>query len=148
MNKKERHSIILELIENHPVGTQEELVSLLQKEGYMATQATVSRDIRELGLLKADHGDGVRYVQMNGNNRNARRYEGILKEEVQSVDYASSVLVIKTGSGMAMAVAAAIDSMQMEEIVGSIAGDDTIFLALHSAEDAKAVKEAIWQILC
>ncbi|MBQ3793256.1 MAG: arginine repressor [Lachnospiraceae bacterium] len=148
MNKKERHSIILELIENHPVGTQEELVSLLQKEGYMATQATVSRDIRELGLLKADHGDGVRYVQMNGNNRNARRYEGILKEEVQSVDYASSMLVIKTGSGMAMAVAAAIDSMQMEEIVGSIAGDDTIFLALHSAEDAKAVKEAIWQILC
>ncbi|MBR1848267.1 MAG: arginine repressor [Lachnospiraceae bacterium] len=148
MNKKERHSIILELIENHPVGTQEELVSLLQKEGYMATQATVSRDIRELGLLKADHGDGVRYVQMNDNNRNARRYEGILKEEVQSVDYASSLLVIKTGSGMAMAVAAAIDSMQMEEIVGSIAGDDTIFLALHSAEDAKAVKEAIWQILC
>ncbi|MCR5320881.1 MAG: arginine repressor [Lachnospiraceae bacterium] len=148
MNKKERHSIILELIENHPVGTQEELVSLLQKEGYMATQATVSRDIRELGLLKVDHGDGVRYVQMNGNNRNARRYEGILKEEVQSVDYASSMLVIKTGSGMAMAVAAAIDSMQMEEIVGSIAGDDTIFLALHSAEDAKAVKEAIWQILC
>ena len=148
MNKKERHSIILELIENHPVGTQEELVSLLQKEGYMATQATVSRDIRELGLLKADHGDGVRYVQMNGNNRNARRYEGILKEEVQSVDYASSMLVIKTGSGMAMAVAAAIDSMHMEEIVGSIAGDDTIFLALHSAEDAKAVKEAIWQILC
>ena len=148
MNKKERHSIILELIENHPVGTQEELVSLLQKEGYMATQATVSRDIRELGLLKADHGDGVRYVQMNDNNRNARRYEGILKEEVQSVDYASSMLVIKTGSGMAMAVAAAIDSMQMEEIVGSIAGDDTIFLALHSAEDAKAVKEAIWQILC
>ncbi|MBE5854258.1 MAG: arginine repressor [Lachnospiraceae bacterium] len=148
MNKKERHSIILELIENHPVGTQEELVSLLQKEGYMATQATVSRDIRELGLLKVDHGDGVRYVQMNDNNRNARRYEGILKEEVQSVDYASSMLVIKTGSGMAMAVAAAIDSMQMEEIVGSIAGDDTIFLALHSAEDAKAVKEAIWQILC
>jgi transcriptional regulator of arginine metabolism len=120
----------------------------LQKEGYMATQATVSRDIRELGLLKVDHGDGVRYVQMNDNNRNARRYEGILKEEVQSVDYASSMLVIKTGSGMAMAVAAAIDSMQMEEIVGSIAGDDTIFLALHSAEDAKAVKEAIWQILC
>jgi len=148
MNKKERHSIILELIENHPVGTQEELVSLLQKEGYMATQATVSRDIRELGLLKVDHGDGVRYVQMNDNNRNARRYEGILKEEVQSVDYASSMLVIKTGSGMAMAVAAAIDSMQMEEVVGSIAGDDTIFLALHSAEDAKAVKEAIWQILC
>lgn len=148
MNKKERHSIILELIENHPVGTQEELVSLLQKEGYMATQATVSRDIRELGLLKVDHGDGVRYVQMNDNNRNARRYEGILKEEVHSVDYASSMLVIKTGSGMAMAVAAAIDSMQMEEIVGSIAGDDTIFLALHSAEDAKAVKEAIWQILC
>jgi transcriptional regulator of arginine metabolism len=148
MNKKERHSIILELIENHPVGTQEELVSLLQKEGYMATQATVSRDIRELGLLKVDHGDGVRYVQINDNNRNARRYEGILKEEVQSVDYASSMLVIKTGSGMAMAVAAAIDSMQMEEIVGSIAGDDTIFLALHSAEDAKAVKEAIWQILC
>lgn len=148
MNKKERHSIILELIENHPVGTQEELVSLLQKEGYMATQATVSRDIRELGLLKVDHGDGVRYVQMNDNDRNARRYEGILKEEVQSVDYASSMLVIKTGSGMAMAVAAAIDSMQMEEIVGSIAGDDTIFLALHSAEDAKAVKEAIWQILC
>jgi len=148
MNKKERHSIILELIENHPVGTQEELVSLLQKEGYMATQATVSRDIRELGLLKVDHGDGVRYVQMNDNNRNARRYEGILKEEVQSVDYASSMLVIKTGSGMAMAVAAALDSMQMEAIVGSIAGDDTIFLALHSAEDAKAVKEAIWQILC
>ena len=115
--KTKRQAKMLELIRKHEIETQEELSDYLQKEGYQVTQATVSRDIRELKLTK---------VAMSNT---------ILKEGFVSMDMAQNILVIKTVSGMAMAVAAAIDAMHLHEIVGCIAGDDTIMCAVRSVDD-------------
>ena len=139
--KTARQRKILEIIEKNDIGTQEELVALLEKEGLEITQATISRDIRELGITKVSiDGKTQRYVTVKSAESGMNnRLLGVLRTGFVSMDMADSILVIKTSAGMAMAVAASIDALRLNQIVGSIAGDDTIFCALRSAEDGEEV---------
>ncbi len=139
--KATRHAKILELIERFEIETQEELSDRLRREGYQVTQATVSRDIRELKLTKVATVNGrQRYASISETGTDlAGKYARVFREGFRSADTAQNLLIVKTVAGMAMAVAAALDGMQCEEIVGSIAGDDTIMCALRTSEDAKAL---------
>ena len=132
--KVERHSKIVELIGKYEIETQEELAERLNEAGFNVTQATVSRDIRELKLTKMQSESGrQRYMVLESpRGTSAIKYIRILKDGYMSMDMAQNILVIKTVSGMAMAVAAALDAIQFHEIVGCIAGDDTIMCAIRS----------------
>ena len=143
--KIERHSKIVELISKYEIETQEELAALLNKEGYNVTQATVSRDIRELKLTKMPvEGGKQKYVVIqNKEGWMSDKYIRVLRDGYVSMDMAQNILVIKTVSGMAMAVAAALDAMQWNEVVGCIAGDDTIMCAVRSADDTLILMEKI-----
>ena len=143
--KKKRHKLILELIEKYDIGTQEELADKLKEEGFDVTQATVSRDIRELKLTKIATSNGKqKYATLNGNSEDlSERYVRVLREGYVSMDMAQNILVIKTVSGMAMAVAAAIDALSFSEIAGCIAGDDTIMCAVRSVDDTIIVMDKI-----
>ena len=147
--KKTRHIRIIELIEQFDIETQEELAEYLKKDGVKVTQATVSRDIRELQLSKIATSAGrQKYVILKQDNSYlGDKYIRVLKECFVSMDRAQNLLVIKTVSGMAMAVAAAIDAMKYKEIVGSIAGDDTIMVAIRTSEDTRIVMKKIREIL-
>ena len=146
--KLERHSKIVELIGKYEVETQEELAELLQAEGFKVTQATVSRDIRELKLTKAQAESGrQRYMVMDTRGNLNGKYSRILREGFVSMDMAQNILVIKTVSGMAMAVAAAPDAIHFHEIVGCIAGDDTIMCAVRSVDDTILVMDKIKQLM-
>ena len=144
-----RHKKILELISNNVVTTQEELASLLIDSNYIVTQATVSRDIRELGLTKMSvDGGPQKYVAVENNEKSINdKLLEILKAGYVSMDKAQNILVIKTVSGMAMAVAAALDALKMNEIVGSIAGDDTIMCAIRTNEDVDVVMNKLVRIV-
>ncbi len=135
--KTSRHAKILELIQKNEIGTQEELSSRLEQEGYQVTQATVSRDIRELKLTKVALSNGKqKYVVLTETNQDmTQKFARVFRDGFVSMDMAQNILVIKTVSGMAMAVAAALDAMDCNEIVGSIAGDDTIMCAVRSVDD-------------
>lgn len=139
--KIKRQTKILELIKKYEIETQEDLSAYLEKEGFQVTQATVSRDIRELKLTKVSLGNGKqKYIALLETNEDlSQKYERIFRDGFISMDIAQNILVVKTVPGMAMAVAAALDALQIQEIVGSIAGDDTIMCAVRSTEDAIAV---------
>ena len=139
--KTKRQTKMLELIKKHDIETQEELSDYLQKEGYQVTQATVSRDIRELKLTKVAMSNGrQKYAALTEANEDlSEKYTRVFRDAFVSMDMAQNILVIKTVSGMAMAVAAAIDAMHLHEIVGCIAGDDTIMCAVRSVDDTIAV---------
>lgn len=147
--KKSRHQKIKELVEKYEIETQEELADKLREAGYTVTQATVSRDIREMKLSKISMGDGrQKYaVLIHNDHYLSDKYIRVLKDGFVSMDMAQNILVVKTVSGMAMAVAAAIDAMKLKEIVGSIAGDDTIMMAVRTVEDTEAVMEKIHSVL-
>ena len=147
--KKSRHQRIKELVEQFEIETQEELADRLRGDGYTVTQATVSRDIRELKLSKIPMGNGrQKYtILMQSEHYLSDKYIRVLKDGFVSMDMAQNILVVKTVSGMAMAVAAAIDAMKLKEIVGSIAGDDTIMMAVKTAEDTQCVMEKIRDVL-
>ena len=140
--KTDRHKKILEVIDRYEVGTQEELAKILNDEGYNVTQATVSRDIRELNLSKVSvDGKRTRYATLTKDKPVASdKFLTVLKEGFVSMDMAQNILVIKTAPGMAMAVCAAIDALEWNEIVGSIAGDDTIMLVLREGAEPKMVR--------
>ena len=128
--KLERREKIIELIETYPIETQEELAERLEQAGFPVTQATISRDIRELKLTKVSV-DGVhqRYTLLQEKGKDLeRKYIRVLQDGYLSMDQAENLLVIKTISGMAMAVAAAIDNLEVPGVVGSIAGDDTVMV--------------------
>ncbi len=147
--KKSRHEKIRELIGQYEIETQEELAERLKEEGYQVTQATVSRDIRELKLSKVSGTDGKqKYVMYeHEDSRLGDKYARVLKDGYASMGVAQNLLVMKTVSGMAMAVAAAVDAMKMPEIVGCIAGDDTIMIAIETPEDTRYVMDKIKKIL-
>ena len=147
--KKSRHQKIKELVERYEIETQEELADRLREAGFRVTQATVSRDIRELKLSKIPTGEGrQRYtVLVHSDHYLSDKYIRVLKDGFVSMDMAQNILVVKTVSGMAMAVAAAIDAMKLKEIVGSIAGDDTIMMAVRTVEDTETVMEKIRSVL-
>lgn len=147
--KNARQAEILRLIGNYHIETQEELADLLNKEGYQVTQATVSRDIRELQLIKVADGPGrSRYsvIQKDMIPLN-KKYSRVLKDAFVSAEEAGNILVLKVVPGMAMAAAAALDSLGMEEIVGCIAGDDTIFCAIRTQQDVKAVVQKLRELI-
>ena len=146
--KTKRHSKIVELINAFDIETQEELAQKLEESGFVVTQATVSRDIRDLKLSKVILGDGrQKYSLMPKQDGISEKYVRILREAFVSMDMAQNILVLKTVSGMAMAVAAALDSLQMNEIVGCIAGDDTIMAAIRSVDDTVVVMERIRKLI-
>ena len=146
--KVSRHAKIVELIMRHDIETQEELAEYLEEAGFKVTQATVSRDIRDLKLTKMSvNGSRQKYVILKPDEGMGEKYVRVLQDGYSSMDMAQNILVIKTASGMAMAVAAALDAMQWKEVVGSIAGDDTIMCAIRSVEDATAVMEKIRKIV-
>jgi len=146
--KRERQSKILEIIEARDIETQEELVDALKAEGFNVTQATVSRDINELRLGKLSYGKGrKRFAAQASDAHLAGKYLRVLRDGFISMDMAQNILVVKTVSGMAMAVAASLDSLHMKEVVGSIAGDDTIMMAIRTTEETKTVMDRIREFL-
>lgn len=147
--KKRRQDRIVELISRHEIETQEELADRLCEDGYQVTQATVSRDIRELKLSKVPVGKGrQKYVAFTQDESHlGDKYIRVLKEGYVSMAPAQNLVVMKTVSGMAMAVAAAVDALKIEEIVGCIAGDNTIMMATGSEETAAAVMDKIGRMI-
>ena len=146
--KGKRQEAILELVKKYEIETQEELAEKLCKAGFAVTQATISRDIRELRLTKIQHGAKQIYAALTENKySSSNKYIDILKHSFVSVDMAQNILVIKTASGTAMAVATALDSLHWDEIVGSIAGDDTVMCAIRTVEDTKKLVKRLEDIL-
>ncbi len=139
MNKYARQSKILDFIKTHEVKTQEELSALLISAGFDVTQATVSRDIRELRLIKTMSITGAyQYALAPEGEQEGMAYKlsNIFSQSVSSVDYAGNLVVLKTMPGMAQAAGAAVDALHHEEIVGSIAGDDTLLIVLRDEKEA------------
>ena len=143
-----RQDAILKIISQEAIETQEQLASRLRQEGFAVTQATVSRDIRTLGLKK-ESGEGhyARYVLPETRSNIPEHFFRVLKEGFVKSDVAMNILVIKTVSGMAMAVAAALDAYQFPEIVGCIAGDDTIMCVIRDPQSAKKLQKRIHELL-
>lgn len=147
--KLKRHTKILELIHEYEIETQEELAQRLEEAGFKVTQATVSRDIRELCLTKVANKKGRSvYSVLQGQNRNlSEKYSRVLRDAFVSMDTAQNILVIKTVPGMAMGVAAALDELKFSEIIGSIAGDDTVMSVIKTADQSLLVMEKLRKIL-
>ncbi|MFI3171616.1 MAG: arginine repressor [Eubacteriales bacterium] len=147
--KMKRHAKIVELINQYHIETQEELADLLNAEGFRVTQATVSRDIRDMKLTKiaTDNGKQKYIILQTQSGGVDQKYVRILRDGFVSMEMAQNILVIKTVSGMAMAVAAALDNMNCKEIVGCIAGDDTIMCVVRSTDDTVLVMDTIQNIL-
>ena len=136
--KATRHTKILELIERYEIETQEELSDYLRREGYQVTQATVSRDIKRLHLIKIQTDDGHSKYSLPRVNKfdTNEKYRNILHQTISAVHCANNLVVVRTYTGMANAAGAAIDAMQSELLLGSIAGDDTIFIVAVSNQAA------------
>ncbi|MBQ5886748.1 MAG: arginine repressor [Clostridia bacterium] len=136
--KVKRHNKIMEIIGSCHIETQEELIDQLRAAGFDVTQATISRDIRELKLVKvmSETGEYKYILPKSGENDGRHVYSKALSGSIKSVECALNDIVIKTYPGLADAVAAAIDSLHEHDILGCVAGDDTIILIAHSAESA------------
>ena len=148
--KNDRQSKILEIIEREPIDTQEQLQQRLQDQGITCTQATISRDITQLHLIKEPMGQGkYRYaVSVQRNRLNvADKLRTIFRESIVSVDYAQNIVVIKTMAGLANAAAAALDSMSIPYMVGSLAGDDTAMLVMRDTDSARSFCDEIHEML-
>ncbi|MBE5950054.1 MAG: arginine repressor [Lachnospiraceae bacterium] len=146
--KSSRQNKIIEIVKKYDVETQEELAEYLTQAGFAVTQATVSRDIRELKLTKVQGETGrQKYAVLQSGNSHAagmnERLVRVLKDAFVSMDKAQNILVIKTVSGMAMAAAAALDSLEIDNLIGCIAGDDTIMCAIRTEADTEIVMEEI-----
>ncbi len=137
--KKRRHAKILELINAKDIETQEELQAYLLKCGFEVTQATISRDIKELRLVK-ELSERGRYIYSTGKKMSSdaiKRTGGIFSDSIVSVEHALNTVCIKCFPGMAMAVCTAIESMEWTGVVGAISGDDTIFVLCKTEDFAK-----------
>ena len=146
--KVSRHSKIIELIGKHKIETQDELAEYLKEAGYHVTQATVSRDIRELKLTKVqDDNERQYYSTIKGQRDFGDKYLRILRDCFVSMDMAQNILVIKTVSGMAMAVAETLDVLGLQEIVGCVAGDNTIMCAIRSVDDTVALMDKLKKMI-
>lgn len=147
--KQNRHQKITELVSNYEIETQEELAEKLKEAGFCVTQATISRDIRQMHLSKVPTGDGrQKYaVLQHENGFHPDKYIRVMRDGFVSMDMAQNILVMRTVSGMAMAVAAAVDAMKFPEVVGCIAGDDTIMMAVRSVDDTKILMGKIRELM-
>ncbi|BCJ95706.1 arginine repressor [Anaerocolumna cellulosilytica] len=144
-----RQSKIIELINKHDIETQEELADLLTKAGYNVTQATISRDIRELKLTKVAVDDGrQKYIVLNNTETGlSEKYVRVLRDGFLSMDMAQNIIIVKTVSGMAMAVAAALDALHIQGIMGCIAGDDTVMCVIKTTEETVGVMEKLNKLI-
>ena len=141
--KPRRQEKIREIVENHIVETQEELTAFLRREHIAVTQATVSRDVKELMLVKVPTGDGrSRYAfpKAEGGARRENRLEALFADAVTGVDASGALVVLRTLPGMANAVASALDAAQWKNIIGTVAGDDTILVIVKPESAASTVE--------
>ncbi len=147
--KKKRHEAIIRLIEQNNLSTQTDLLEKLQEEGFKTTQATISRDIKDLRLVKKvdEFGRSCYAVDSGDSDELIGKYRSIFSHSVVSADYAGNTLVVKCYTGMAQAACAALDSMHWEGLVGTLAGDDTIFALCRTPEDAERMKAAITELV-
>ena len=148
--KQNRHQKIAELVSRYEIETQEELAEKLKEAGFSVTQATISRDIRQMNLSKLPAENGrQKYVILKQEHEllSDNKYIRVLRDGFVSMDMAQNILVMRTVAGMAMAVAAALDAIHFGEVVGCIAGDDTIMIAVRSAEDTKILMEKIRELI-
>ncbi len=144
--KIKRHSAILNLISNNDIETQEELCEKLEKAGFAVTQATISRDIKELRLIKVQSANGSYKYSVSSKEQESvlsSKFNNIFSEAVIKVDFAGNFVVIKCYPGMAHAAAATIDSMNINEIVGTLAGDDTVFILMRSEDNAADLTKSL-----
>ena len=148
MMKTARQNKIIELVEKNEIETQEELGELLKNAGFPVTQATISRDIRELKLTKvAIDLDRQKYIVLRSHTSEMNeKYARILRDSFVSMAKAQNILVVKTVPGMAMAAAAALDALQVDGIVGCIAGDDTIMCAIRTEKETDVVMEKLHRL--
>ena len=148
--KNNRQSMILEIISQENIETQEQLLSRLQERGITSTQATISRDIKQMHLIKEPVGQGVYKYAVSGNRTKlnfAEKLRTIFRESITSIDYAQNIVVLKTMPGLASAACSALDNMNINYMVGSLAGDDTAFLLMKDTESAAAFCEEIKEML-
>ena len=147
--KNSRHIKILEIITENVIETQDDLIEKLRESGFAVTQATISRDIKQLGLVKtATKSGGYQYTASKTEvSVNETKFKNIMKETVLSAQNAENIVVVKTYPGMANAAAAAMDALAGDEIVGSIAGDDTIFVVVRTDKDAEDFTEFVKEII-
>ena len=140
--KRNRQEKLLELISRYEIETQEDLIERLRESGYNATQATISRDIREMNLVKAATTTGYRYVSGHSEVLNPKmqaRFETIFHESVLGVDFAGHVVLVKCYSGMANAACEVFDALKWKNVVGTLSGDDTFLIVARSERDAKTI---------
>ena len=144
--RNKRHEAILNLIQEKNIETQQELTVALASVGFDVTQATVSRDIKELRLIKKLNGDGKYVYASHSHNAEdgvSDKMSIILRQSIVSVDYALNTIVIKTLTGMAQGAASVLDAMQFSECLGTIAGDDTIFVTTRSEDAAQKLTKKL-----
>ncbi len=146
--KQKRHAAIIDLITSHEIVTQEELAARLTAQGFQVTQATISRDIKELKLTKIPGESGVYiYARPQARSDASNSQLMILSRSVCSVQFAQNIVVIKTHAGMAQAAAAVLDALSLKEVVGTLAGDDTIFCVVRDEAAAMQLSEQIKALL-
>ncbi len=155
--KSGRHDKIMELIDHFEIETQEELIRFLQREGYNVTQATVSRDINELKLSKIPTGHGTyKYTMPKPKSKPkpdpekpeaSLNFNNAIIESIKKVDFSGNMLVVSTYPGLANAVAAGLDAIESDDILGSVAGDDTIFIVTRGPEASKELVERIMSLM-
>lgn len=142
LNKRQRR--ILELIEEHEIGTQKELAECLQKEDFNVTQATVSRDIKALQLVKVRvDEDTYRYASQENTGITDSKFRMIMREFIMSLDYSENIIVVNTAPGNANPVAAALDQISWNEVIGTIAGDDTVLLVIKPLDAVAEIVERL-----
>lgn len=148
--KNDRQSMILEIISSENIETQEQLLEQLMKRGITSTQATISRDIKQMHLIKEPVGQGVYKYAVSGNRTKlnfAERLRTIFRQSITSIESAQNIVVVKTMPGLASAACAALDDMSISYMVGSLAGDDTAFLVMKDTESAATFCEEIKEML-
>ncbi len=148
--KNDRQAMILEIIGRENIETQEQLLTRLQARGFRCTQATISRDIKQLHLIKEPVGQGVYKYAVSGNRATlnvAAKLRTIFRECIVSIDYAQNIVVVKTMPGLANGACSALDNMDMSDIVGSLAGDDTALLVMRNTEAAELLCQEIKDML-
>ena len=148
--KNDRQSMILEIISQENIETQEQLLARLQERGINSTQATISRDIKQMHLIKEPAGLGVYKYAVSGNRTKlnfAEKLRTIFRESITSIESAQNIVVVKTMPGLASAACSALDHMEIAYMVGSLAGDDTALLVMKDAESAAAFCEDIQEML-
>jgi len=148
--KNDRQSMILEIISQENIETQEQLLYRLREKGISSTQATISRDIKQMHLIKEPIGQGVYKYAVSGNRTKlnfAEKLRTIFRESITSIDFAQNIVVLKTMPGLASAACSALDNMNINYMVGSLAGDDTAFLLMKDTESAAAFCEEIKEML-